>query len=126
MTPVAFRANRACAPAYAHRVDADCPLDRFISYAVKVLRDGGIETYESCQGGPGHAYPEPTIRFHGTQADGFRALSVAVMFGLPVRDLRRAWTISDGEPVGPHWELTFRKRPLVRLQREAERSGRLA
>ncbi len=25
------------------------------------LRSGGIETFESCQGGPGHSFPDPTV-----------------------------------------------------------------
>lgn len=112
-------------PKYAHNLDRDCPLDRWISYAVKVLRDGGIETYESCEGGKGHSYPEPAVRFFGTKADGFRALAIAQTFGLPVRALRRFWSVDDGEPTGPYWELTFWERPLKRLQREAERTGRI-
>src|SRR6266540_3788315 len=38
------------------------------------LQTCGIETFESCEGGPGHAYPEPTIRFQGTPEAGWRAL----------------------------------------------------
>lgn len=85
----------------------DLPIDPGIRRAVLVLRSGGIETFESCEGGPGHAYPEPTIRFDGIFADGFRALAVAMTYGLPVRALRRIWTITEGEPVGPWWEMTF-------------------
>jgi len=110
-------------PAYCRALDAECPLDRWISYAVKVLRDGGIETYESCEGGKGHSYREPAVRFHGMQGDGFKALALAFRFGLPVRALRRFWSIDRGEPTGPCWELTFWERPLKRLQREAERTG---
>lgn len=109
--------------AYCRELDADCPLDRWISYAVKVLRDGGIETYESCEGGRGHSYRGPAVRFHGTQGDGFKALALALTFGLPVRALHRFWSIDHGEPTGPYWELTFWERPLKRLQREAERTG---
>jgi hypothetical protein len=105
------------------RLDSEAPLDRWISYAVKVLRDGGIETYESCQAGCGHSYAEPAVRFHGTHADGFRALAVAQAFGLPVRALRRFWSIDRGEPTGPYWELTFWPRELKRLQRKAEALG---
>lgn len=108
---------------YSRKLDRDAPLDRWVSYAVKVLRDTGIETYESCQGGPGHSYTEPAVRFHGTHADGFRALAVAQTFGLPVRSLRRFWSIESGEPTGPYWELTFWEYPLRRLQRQAERTG---
>jgi len=61
--------------AVARRVERLVPhLDPGIARYVEVLRLAGVETYESCQGGPdperpdrGHAYPEPTVRFHGTQ-----------------------------------------------------------
>jgi hypothetical protein len=60
-----FRAHCASAlPDYCREIDRDCPLDRWISYAVKVLRDNAIETYESCQGGPGHSFAEPTPQVH--------------------------------------------------------------
>lgn len=85
------------------------PLDPGIALYVETLRSSGIETYESCEGGRGHAYTEPTIRFHGDRSEGFKALAVAVQRQLPVAALRRIWTILDGEPVGPHWELTFTK-----------------
>lgn len=74
---------------------------------MNTLRAEGIETFESCEGGEGHAYPEPTIRFHGDRAEGFRALSVALAASLPVDALRRIWILIDDEPTGPHWELTF-------------------
>lgn len=87
------------------------PLDAGIAYAVHVLRDGGIETYESCEGGSGHVFPEPTVRFHGGPGEGFRAYGVAVMYGLPVRSLNRIWTVDDGELTGPVWEMIFRHQP---------------
>lgn len=52
-------------------------LDPGILPLVIVLRDAGMETYESCQGGEGHAYPEPTIRFHGDRSEGHKALAAA-------------------------------------------------
>lgn len=82
-------------------------LDSGIAEAVEVLRGAGIETFESCQGGEGHAYPEPTVRFHGEISEGFRALAIAVQAQLPVAELRRVWVMQDGEPVGPDWELVF-------------------
>lgn len=125
MSPKQFAQHLAnpALPAYAKTLDRDCPLDRWISYAVKVLRDAGVETYESCEGSKGHSYREPAVRFHGTKAEGFRALAVAQTFGMPVHALRRFWSIDDGEPTGPYWELTFWERPLKRLQREAECRG---
>jgi hypothetical protein len=62
-------------------------LDPGIRSAVEILQDAGIETFESCQGGDGHAYPEPTIRFHGHTSEGFRAYAVAVANGVDVTAL---------------------------------------
>lgn len=82
-------------------------LDRKIRREVQILRAGGIETFESCQGGRGHSYPEPTIRFHGDRSEGLRAMAVAQRSGLKVAYLRRIWAIEDGELVGPWWEMVF-------------------
>lgn len=85
-------------------------LDRGIARAVEILRAAGIETYESCEGGPGHAYPEPTVAFHGKQAAAWEALAACLYRGLPVAELRRVWTILGHEPTGPYWHITFRER----------------
>jgi hypothetical protein len=83
-------------------------LDRGIKSFVERLESCGIRTFESCEGGKGHAYPEPTIRFHGTPEAGWRAVGLCLAYGLPIAELRRVWDILDGlEPVGPHWEITF-------------------
>ena len=84
-------------------------VDPGIRRAVKVLRDNGIETFESCGGGSGHCFFEPTVRFHGQHAEGYRAVTVALENGLRVFSLRRYWTVLDGELVGPQWEMTFSK-----------------
>jgi hypothetical protein len=85
----------------------DPPLDAGIRQAVKALNEAGIETFESCEGGTGHAYAEPTVRFSGPKALGYRALAVAIENGLPVSELRRTWPLVDGEATGPYWELAF-------------------
>ena len=82
-------------------------LDSGIRDAVIALRKAGVETFESCQGGAGHCYPEPTVRFHGHIEEGWRALSAALVVGLRVQALRRVWPVIDKEPTGPWWELTF-------------------
>jgi hypothetical protein len=82
-------------------------IDRGIAHEVKVLWENGIETSESCEGGEGHSFYEPTVRFRGDSAEGFRALAIAQQHGLKVAELRRFWSIQDGEPVGPEWEMTF-------------------
>jgi hypothetical protein len=66
----------------------------------------GVETYESCEGGPGHSYPEPAVRFHGARGEGFRALAVASQRGFPVRAVRQI-VDEDGLPHGPYWEISF-------------------
>jgi hypothetical protein len=83
-------------------------LDAGIAAYVEALRATGIETFESCEGGAGHAAAEPIVRFYGDKTEGFRALDAALKLGLPVRDLRRYWQVVDGEPCGPYWELAFR------------------
>jgi hypothetical protein len=95
---------------------APCPpipgeIDPGIRQAVQLLQDHGIETCESCEGGTGHAYPEPTVAFWGTPEAGWRAVAVCLAYGLPVRSLRRVWDVLEtNEPTGPHWELIFRRR----------------
>ena len=82
-------------------------LDPGIREAVRLLMSAGVETFESCEGGEGHAYPRPTVRFHGHRDEGFRALALALANGLRVVGLRRVWDIIEGEPTGPHWEMEF-------------------
>ncbi len=83
------------------------PLDAGIRDAVLVLQRHGVETFESCEGGDGHPFPEPTVRFHGDGSEGFRALAIAQQNGLRVDQLRRYYQIQSGEPAGPYWELTL-------------------
>lgn len=85
----------------------DPPLDAGIAKAVQILRSAQVETFESCEGGNGHAYPEPTIAFRGDRSEGFRALAAAMQAGLAVTSLRRVWPMQDGEPTGPWWEITL-------------------
>jgi hypothetical protein len=82
-------------------------LDPGIDEYVRILREHGVETFESCEGSSGHAFPEPTVRFAGGRSEGFRALAIALEHGFPVRAVRRYWRVLDGEPSGPDWELTF-------------------
>ncbi|WP_304827249.1 hypothetical protein [Candidatus Binatus sp.] len=85
-------------------------IDGGIRQFVITLRRAGVETFESCEGGRGHAFPDPTIRFHGDSGEGFRAVGIALTHGLPVLHLRRTYTVSDSVLAGPYWELTFRSK----------------
>ncbi len=67
------------------------------------IQANGIETFESCEGGEGHAFPVPTatIRFYGTPGAGWRAVAACIAYGLPIH---------SNEPTGPQWEVTLRER----------------
>jgi hypothetical protein len=82
-------------------------IDSGIRGAVVALRAGGIETFESCQGGEGHCRTEPFVKFSGEQPEGLKALSIAMYSGLKVTRLQRVWDVQDGEITGPWWELNF-------------------
>lgn len=83
------------------------PLDEGICEIVITLLKNGVETFESCEGGRGHSFPESTVRFEGGSAEGLRALAVALEYGLPVCRLRRTWGVIEGVLHGPWWEMTF-------------------
>jgi hypothetical protein len=100
-------------------------LDSGIKHAVLALRQNGIETIESCQGGTDHAFPEPTIVFSGGKSEGYKALSVALQCGLKVAQLRRVWPILDYEPTGPYWELTFTPQSTVPRGRVRRNGGKV-
>lgn len=87
--------------------DAPSELDAGIRRAVLVLRSAGIETFESCEGGQGHAYHEPTIRFHGSTWAGYRAFAVAMEHGLPVSAVRYTFNTYNGQLGAPCWEMVF-------------------
>jgi hypothetical protein len=82
-------------------------IDKGIRKHVRLLHENGVETFESCEGGKGHPFPEPTVRFHGDKSEGLRACAIALQNGLRVDQLRRYWSVQNGEPVGPYWEITF-------------------
>ena len=91
-------------------LELDMAMDAGIAQYVHILREQNVETYESCEGGEGHVFPEPTIRLCGGPSAGFKAYAVAVENGLPVKALRRLWTVDDGELTGPVWEIVFREK----------------
>lgn len=85
-------------------------LDPGIRFAVRVLHAaGGIETCQSCQGGKGHSYEQPTIDMlcGGRDAKGFLALAALVDYGLPVADIAIVWRVANGLPYEKLWRVTF-------------------
>jgi hypothetical protein len=72
-------------PEWGARVFAS-DLDPGIAVAVHLLMDHGIETFESCKGGRGYnggAGEWPVVRFYGERSEGFKALAITLMYGLP-------------------------------------------
>ena len=88
-------------------------LDPGIRFAVRVLHAAGFETCQSCQGGKGHAYFEPTVDMVSLadDADGFGGVAALRQFGLPVCGLAIYWPITNGYPYEKLWRITF-SRPM--------------
>jgi hypothetical protein len=74
------------------------PIDLGIVRAVKILRDAGFETFEACEGGGEHAYPEPTVRFEGCEKDGWAAMDLLASHDLPIRRLKPELELSGDLP----------------------------
>jgi hypothetical protein len=87
-------------------------IDRGVRFAVRVLHAaGGMETCQSCEGGAGHAYSEPSIDLvaeGGHDATGFRALAALTAYGLDVHDVAIIWTCQHGLPYQRIWRVTLR------------------
>lgn len=84
-------------------------LDPGIRFAVRVLHAHGIETCQSCESGPGHCYPEPTVDLLAgpNDATGFAAVAYLDAFGLPVSSVSKTWMVVHGEPYEAVWRITF-------------------
>lgn len=99
-------------------VVAQC--DPGIREYVRTFMENGFETCQSCEGvaydalkktwGSGHCYPEPTVEFFGGPSEGPRAVALCLERALPLAELRRVWSMQDGEAVGPHWAVTFSRK----------------
>jgi hypothetical protein len=71
------------------------PLDKGIKKAVEILNTHGFKTFESCEGGDGHAFVEPTIRFTGNEFDCLRAFEICQLYHLCVHECRRVFRKTD-------------------------------
>ncbi len=92
-----------------HKPQTDSPLDPGIKEVVLILRSEGVETVESCEGGEGHPYKEPTIIFHGNPYEGFRAYTIVKNHGYLIDSLAYEYIESDGWLKGPYWRLVLAK-----------------
>lgn len=87
----------------------DNVLDIGIQSPVIILNTHGVDTFESCQGGPGHAFVEPTIRFHGGLGEGMRAFGILSQHGYKCGKVAMYWNVIDGVLHGPYWEIELEK-----------------
>jgi len=80
-----------------------------IAKAAKLIEDNGIPLTYSSDGGADSQCPDPIVAFRDMEVGaGWRALALCLTAGLPVKELRQSWHISDRDrPTGPCWEITF-------------------
>lgn len=85
-------------------------LDPGIRFAVRVLHSAGIETCQSCQGGEGHAYDNPTIDLiaGADEARGFAAIAALSEYGIPVIELAIVWPMCHGHPYEKLWRIVLK------------------
>ena len=86
-------------------------MDAGIRFAVRVLHAAGIDTCQSCQGGAGHPYSEPTVEMvaGADGAEGFAALAALSAYGLAVAEVAQIWHVKNGLPYEKLWRITFTK-----------------
>jgi len=85
-------------------------LDPGLAEAVHALADYGVETFSSCQGGPGHdGYRGiPTILFRGDEHAGLWAVWLLETQGFRVQTLSRHWDLDFGTAREPFWQVELR------------------
>lgn len=91
-------------------------VDAGIREAVEILNAHGFKTFESCEGGDGHCFTNPTVRFEGTEYDLLRAYDICRLYKLCVGDARRVYRKQDvykgnndveAKIIGEVWENPF-------------------
>lgn len=99
-------------------------IDPLILPVVEILNAHGFKTFESCQGGEGHCYGEPTVRFEGGEPDLIKAFEICLAYGLVALDAKRVFRkesvyINDGAgenngmPIGEAWGTPFNEITFV-------------
>lgn len=96
--------------------------DEEIKPVVELLNRHGFITFESCQGGKGHWFDKPTIRFEGSEFDLIRAYQLCEIHGLNVLDGKRVYTKTNvynekGASIGENWDTPFNELIFVKSDR---------
>jgi hypothetical protein len=88
-------------------------LDPGIVRILRIFKDHGIETCQSCEGGPGHSYEHPTIDVLG---EPWKALDIANTYAAQVDTVSEIFGIRDGRPVEHFWRIEFNPCQLQRFR----------
>ncbi|MES2373778.1 MAG: hypothetical protein V4557_14455 [Bacteroidota bacterium] len=99
-------------------------IDEQIRPVVEVLTRHGFKTFESCQGGEGHFFNEPTVRFWGTENDLLKAYEICQCYKIAVFEARRVYGKEDvyvnqgigkenENPIGQAWGIPFNELTFV-------------
>lgn len=101
------------------------PLDPGIVRVVRIFKDAGIETCQSCEGpdgmqpegryGVGHSYRDPTVDIYG---EPWKALDVANAFGIRVDQISEIFGVTEGRPIEHFWRIEFNSLALAALRQE--------
>lgn len=91
-------------------------IDPGIRETVRILRQHGVNTCQSCQGGVGHAYSRPTVDFiEGGGIGPWEALHIArTECPLTLSKFRLQWGFHNDLISGPSemvWQLVFNRPP---------------
>ena len=70
-------------------------VDDGIRPVVEILNNHGFKTFELCEGGKGHCYSDPTVRFYGSEIDLIRAFEICLCYKLNVFEVKRVYRKED-------------------------------
>jgi hypothetical protein len=98
-------------------------LDPGIIRILRIFKEAGIETCQSCEGpkgmfpegqhGVGHSYEHPTIDVLG---EPWKALDVANTYAAQVDQISEVFGVRDGRPVEHFWRIEFNSRRLAEFR----------
>jgi len=95
-------------------------IDKGIRPVVELLNKYGFKTFESCEGGEGHCFNEPTVRFYGSEFDLIRAYELCALHKINVYEARRTYRktdiykdVNNGESIGENWDEPFNELTFI-------------
>jgi hypothetical protein len=99
------------------------PLDPGIVRILRIFKEHGIETCQSCEGpkgmqpegrhGAGHCYENPTI---DVTYQPWAALDIAMQYGVRVDQISEVFRVEGWRPVEHLWRVEFNSRDMARFR----------